>query len=316
MRKPRGTVTHTARSVYPPAMRVGVVGMGWVGASVASSLLHGGVRELWLADAKPGLAEGEAMDLAHAASLLRRVKVEARAIADMRGADAVVVAAGHGGGPDETRLSLLSRNAEIVRSIASDLRGFTGLLVMVTNPVDVLTRVMVDASGLPPERVLGTGTLLDTARLRERLGRRLELDPRSIHAQVIGEHGDSEVALFSSAQVGGMPLRRWPGWDAAEEPAIAEEVRRAAYEIIARKGATNHAIGVVTARLLGWALRDERRVLTVSRVHGGLGGVATSLPAVVGRGGATEVLTPDMDASERAAFERSNAVLQAAWQAL
>ncbi len=298
-------------------MRIGVVGMGWVGASVAISLLHEGlVRELWLADAKPGLAEGEAMDLAHAASLLHRVKVEAREVADMREADAIVVAAGRGGGPEDTRLSLLRGNAEIVRSIAAELDGFGGLLVMVSNPVDVLTRVMVDASGLPPARVLGTGTLLDTARLRERLGRRLDLDPRSIHAHVIGEHGDSEVALFSSARVGGVPLRSWPRWDRADEPALADDVRRAAYAIIARKGATNHAIGVVTARLLRWALRDERRVLTVSRVHESLAGVATSLPAVVGRGGATEVLQPEMDADERAAFERSCEVLEAAHRSL
>lgn len=298
-------------------MRIGVVGMGWVGASVAISLLHEGlVRELWLADAKPGLAEGEAMDLAHAASLLHRVKVEARDVADMREADAIVVAAGRGGGPGDTRLSLLRGNAEIVRSIAAELDGFGGLLVMVSNPVDVLTRVMVDASGLPPARVLGTGTLLDTARLRERLGRRLDLDPRSIHAHVIGEHGDSEVALFSSARVGGVPLRSWPHWDRADEPALADDVRRAAYAIIARKGATNHAIGVVTARLLRWALRDERRVLTVSRVHESLAGVATSLPAVVGRGGATEVLDPEMNAEERAAFERSCEVLEAAHRSL
>lgn len=288
--------------------------MGWVGSSVAISCLHAGVaRELLLNDAKPGLAEGEAMDLSHGAAFVPTARVRAAEIEEMRDADAVVVAAGRGGSPGESRLALLQDNARIARSIGERLQGHRGLLIVVTNPVDVLTQVMTEASRLPPTRVIGTGTLLDTARLRQVLGQRLALEPRSIHAQVIGEHGDSEVALFSSARIGGAPLRRWPDWDRADEPEIATTVRRAAYEIIRRKGATNHAIGLVTASLLRWALRDERRILTVSRVQDGMAGardVATSLPAVVGRDGATQVLEPEMDDAERAAFERSCAVLR------
>jgi L-lactate dehydrogenase len=232
-------------------------------------------------------------------------------------ADAVVIAAGKGGGPKESRLDLLRVNATIVNDIAQRLSAMRGLLVIVTNPVDVMTQVAAEASALPFARVIGTGTMLDTARLRQALGRTLDLEPRSIHAQVVGEHGDTEVVLWSGARCGGVPLRKWPGWSAERENEIAHEVRNAAYEIIARKGATNHAIGLVTAALLRWTLRGGRRILTISRVQeGALGirGVAVSLPAIVGGNGAVEVIEPDMDAGEREALERSVDVLRRAYR--
>jgi L-lactate dehydrogenase len=292
--------------------------MGWVGASVATSILHSGLAtELLLADAKPGLAEGEAMDLAHGASFYPTASVRAASIEEMVDADAVVIAAGKGGGPKESRLDLLRVNATIVNDIAQRLSAMRGLLVIVTNPVDVMTQVAAEASALPFARVIGTGTMLDTARLRQALGRTLDLEPRSIHAQVVGEHGDTEVVLWSGARCGGVPLRKWPGWSAERENEIAHEVRNAAYEIIARKGATNHAIGLVTAALLRWTLRGGRRILTISRVQeGALGirGVAVSLPAIVGGNGAVEVIEPDMDAGEREALERSVDVLRRAYR--
>lgn len=157
--------------------------------------------------------------------------------------------------------------------------------------------------------------MLDTARLRQALGLRLRVDPRSVHAHVVGEHGDSEVVLWSAASVGGIKLNDWPDWNRDYQPALAEEVRRAAYEIIRRKGATNHAIGLVTANLLRCLLRDERRVLTVSRVQEGAAGIrqiALSLPAVVGAAGAAEVLEPEMSSQERKALEHSAEVLRIA----
>jgi L-lactate dehydrogenase len=190
---------------------------------------------------------------------------------------------------------------------------------VVSNPVDVLTRVLQQASGLPPERVLGTGTMLDTARLRQWLAVHLAVDARSVHAQVLGEHGDSEFVQWSAAQVGGLPLRGWPGWTPADEQRMALEVKRAAYEIIQRKGVTNHAIGLVTADLVRAILRDEHRVLTVSRrqdVIAGLGDVALSLPAVVGRGGAQTVIAPALDAAELAALRQSAEVLRQAWDGI
>src|SRR5919107_3883176 len=299
---------------------VGLVGTGWVGASVAISTLHGGfASELLLADMRHEVAEGEAMDLAHGASFYTTATVRAVATDGMRDTDALVIAAGRGGKPGESRLDLLRDNAKILRELGAKLRDYRGLVVVVTNPVDVLTYVIAESSGLPPERVVGTGTMLDTARLRQALGQELRVDPHSVHAQVVGEHGDSEVVLWSSAHVGGTPLREWPGWSPEREQPIAADVRTAAYEIIKRKGATNHAIGLTTAALLRSALRGERRVLTVSRVQTGALGledVALSLPTVVDVAGAVDVVPPKMDAGERAALERSADVLRKAIDSL
>lgn len=300
--------------------RVGIVGTGWVGASVAISTLHSGVvDELLLNDQKAELAEGEAMDLAQGASFYPAARVRAAGMDDLLGADAIVVCAGRGGRATESRLDLLRDNAAIVRSIGRRLLGYGGIVVVVTNPVDVLTRVMAEASGLPPARVIGTGTMLDTARLRQRLGEVLALDPHSVHAYVVGEHGDSEVVLWSGARAGGMSLRRWRTWDRAREPDVAAQIRNAAYEIIRRKGATNHAIGLVTANLLRCMLRGERRVLTVSSVQPGSqawSGVALSMPTVVSAGGAQDVLEPEMSDGEREALAASARVLQGAFDGL
>jgi L-lactate dehydrogenase len=299
---------------------VGVVGTGWVGASVAISTLHGGfASELLLADVRHEVAEGEAMDLAQGASFYTTASVRAVPVDDMLDTDALVVAAGRGGKPNESRLDLLRDNARILRELGTKLRGYRGLVVVVTNPVDVLTYVVAESSGLPPERVIGTGTMLDTARLRQVLGQELRVDPHSVHAQVVGEHGDSEVVLWSSAHVGGTPLREWAGWSAAREQPIATEVRTAAYEIIKRKGATNHAIGLTTAALLRSALRGERRVLTVSRVQTGALGlrdVALSLPTVVDVDGAVDVIPVKLDDAEREGLDRTAGVLRNAINSL
>jgi len=299
------------------ATRIGIIGTGWVGTSVAfSTLLAGHAGELWLHDQRGAVAEGEAMDLADGAAFYRRCTVRAVALEQMREADVVVLAAGRNGRPDESRLDLLRDNARIAAGLGQALAAFGGIVLVVTNPVDVLTRVVTAASGLPPRRVIGTGTLLDTARLRERLAQRLGVSPQSVHAQVVGEHGDSSVMLWSGASVGGLPLRSWPGWQADEESALANQVRRAAYEVIRRKGATNHAIGLVTAELIGCIVRDERRLLPVSRVQEGacgIRGVALSLPTLVGAGGAAQVMEPAMDAPERRALAASAGVLDAAF---
>ena len=295
---------------------VAIIGTGWVGSSIAISTLHSGIAdELLLNDVRAEVAEGDAMDLAHGAWFYPPAAVRAVPLDEAVAADVVVVTAGRGGRPNESRLDLLRHNAAIVREIGRALQGCRGTVVVVSNPVDVLTHVMAEVSGLPAARVLGTGTMLDTARLRHVLSRTLRVDPRSVHAQVVGEHGDSEVVLWSGASVGGVPLREWRGWRRDREPDVGTEVRRAAYEIIRRKGATNHAIGLVTADLLRCLLRNERRVLTVSRVQegaAGLRGVALSLPAIVGVGGAVDVLDPVMDDDERAALQRSAEVLRVA----
>jgi L-lactate dehydrogenase len=297
-------------------VKLGIIGMGYVGASVAISCLTAGVAdELLVNDLDRELAEGEAMDLRHGAAFLPVARVRSAAVEEMRDADAVVLAAGRSGSAGQSRLELLRDNARIATDIARRLLPFAGLLVVVANPVDVLTQIVVEESGLPPERVIGTGTMLDTARLRQLLGEELGLEPRSIHAQVVGEHGDSEVVLWSTAAVGGRRLRALSEWSAAREHELSAKIRGAAHEIIARKGATNHAIGLVTAALLRWALRDEARVLTVSRVQQGafgLTGVALSLPAVVSRAGALRVIEPELEPAEAEALERSAEVLRRA----
>jgi len=298
-------------------LSVGVIGTGWVGASVAISVLHAGfASELLLADMRHELAEGEAMDLSHGAPFYTTAGVRAVDVDAMLDTDAVVIAAGRGGKPGESRLDLLRDNADTIRKLAEQFRGYRGLFVVVTNPVDVLTYVAAKSSDLPCERIIGTGTMLDTARLRQVLGHSLRVDPHSVHAQVVGEHGDSEVVLWSSAHVGGTPLREWAGWSPDREAPIATEVRTAAYEIIKRKGATNHAIGLCTAAVLRSVLRDQHQVLTVSRVHPALNGVALSLPTVVGAGGATTVLEPEMSADEKAALNKSAEVLDAAYKSI
>ncbi len=297
-------------------MKIGIVGMGSVGSSIATAVLSSGLaEELLLADVNHDRAEGEAMDLAQGAAFYPSAIVRSASVDAMRDADAVVIAAGRGGRPEQSRLSLLQENAQIVCGIARQLADTRGLIVIVTNPVDVLTQLAVKASGLPATRVIGTGTMLDTARLRQILGRNLHLEPRSIHAQVVGEHGDSEVVLWSSAQIGGTPLRALKRWHVSDEALIAKEVRDAAYEIIRRKGATNHAIGYVTAALLRWALRGDQRVLTVSRMQEGAHGihdVALSLPTLVGPKGATEVLDVPMDEAEHNALVHSAETLRKA----
>jgi L-lactate dehydrogenase len=300
--------------------QVAIIGTGWVGSSVAISTLHRGVAdELLLHDAREAVAEGEAMDLAHGASFYPPAAVRTAAIEEMVDADVIVIAAGRGGRPGESRLDLLRENAALIGDIGKRLMKARGTVVAVSNPVDVLTWRLTEVSGLPPARVIGTGTMLDTARLKQVIGRVIHVDSHSIHAQVVGEHGDSEVVLWTGARIGGAPLRAWPGWDPQWERELADHVRRAAYEVIRRKGTTNHAIGLVTADLLQCILRDERRVLTVSRVQAGALGlkdVALSLPTVVGRQGAGEVLEPEISSDERERLYHSADVLrQAATQA-
>ena len=217
---------------------------------------------------------------------------------------------------EPTAAQLLADNARVADDIGRRMAGSKALVIVVSNPVDVLTRVLQQASGLPSSRVLGTGTMLDTARLRQRLGEHLGVDARSVHAQVLGEHGDSELVHWSAAQIGGRPLRDRAGWSVDDETRLAAEVRAAAYEIIQRKGITNHAIGLVTADLVRAVARDERRVLTVSRRHEAFDGVAMSLPAVVGRNGAEDVIVPVLDAVEAAALQSSASALQQAYLGL
>ena len=297
-------------------MKVGIVGVGRVGSSIAFSTLQTGfATELLLNDQREQLAQGEAMDLRHAAAFYPAANVYAADVEDMADADAIVIAAGRGGRAGEPRLALLRDNVSIARAVGMRLRAFKGLVVVVSNPVDVMTQVVQETSGLPPSRVLGTGTMLDTARLRQIISRSLGLDPRGIHAHMIGEHGQSVVAAWSCATIGGLPLRSWPGWNRADEPTVAEEVRRAAQDIIVRRGVSSHAIGLLTATLLRWLLRCRRRVVTVTTVQQGALGlrdVALSLPTLVGKDGVSCVLEPELNPAEHEALALSANIVRSA----
>jgi L-lactate dehydrogenase len=295
---------------------IGIIGMGWVGSSVAISILHRGIcRELLLNDAREGIAEGEAMDLNHGTSFFPTADIRAVDVEEMLECRAIVVTAGRGGSGDESRLELLKDNIHIAREISGKLTGYKGILIVVSNPVDVLTYFYQKYTGIPASRVIGTGTLLDTARLREAIANRLHIEPKTIHAQVVGEHGDSELVLWSRASIGGLALRNWKEWKRSFEKDIEDEVRSAAYEIIRRKGATNHAIGLVTAELLKWILGGERRVVTLSSVLSGeygLSGLAISLPVIITEKGLDRVLDMELNEEEWLRLKKSAEVIKEA----
>jgi L-lactate dehydrogenase len=294
--------------------RVCVVGCGHVGTTSAYALMTAGLaREVVLLDSDARRAEGEAMDLQHAAALARPVDVWAGDWRDAARADIVVVAAGVGGRPGESRLDLLGRNVVVIRDVVGRLmgEGFGGILLMTTNPVDVLAQFAQEMSGLEAARVISSGTVLDSARLRTMLGRALGVEPRSVHAYVVGEHGDSEVAAWSSARVAGVPLCEFCEGAGRECPDFGDllaRVRRAAPEIIERKGYTSVAIASCVARICEAVLRDEHSVLPVSTLttgQYGIEGVYLSLPCVIGRGGVERVIEIPLDEPERAGLRAS-----------
>lgn len=307
--------------------KISIIGAGHVGASVAYSLALGGLAsELLLVDTNRRRAEGEALDIAHALAFGRPTPIRAGSIAEVAGSAITIVTAGANQHPGETRLDLLGRNAGIVEGIAAELGAINpdGLIVVATNPVDVLARIAQAASGLPAGRVIGTGTLLDSARLRHLIGQHLGLDPRDVQAQMLGEHGDSAVVAWSSATVGGVPLAaaaasRGVAFDAGVRRRLADETRGAAYAIVEGKGSTYYAIAAGLVRLVEAVLRDERAVLTVSAPGGaalrhlGAEGVWLGQPTVIGAAGMLQTLPLAFDAAEDAALRKSVAVLDAAY---
>lgn len=288
--------------------------MGSVGSSIAISILQKGIcQELLLNDMDGDLADGEAMDLTHGSSFYPVAAVRSVTIEELTVCQIIVITAGKGGG--NSRLSLLKDNIKIVRSISEKLKDYKGILIIVSNPVDVLTYYYQKFTGIPCNRVIGTGTLLDTSRLREYIGKKIQVHPKSVHANVIGEHGDSEVTLWSQARIGNILLRDWKGWDRDMEDEITEKVRTAAYEIIKRKGSTNHAIGLVTAALLKWIIRGERRLVNVSTVlqgQFGLEDLALSLPCLISEDGVEEVLEVPLAKMEKDRLLESARVLREA----
>ena len=302
--------------------KVVLVGTGAVGTAYAYSLVNQGfVTELVLVDANNEKAEGEAMDLVHGMAFAStNMKVSAGTYDDCKDAQIVVITAGANQKPGETRLQLVERNTAIMKSIVQSVKasGFDGIIVVASNPVDVLSYVAWKESGLPANRVIGSGTTLDSARFRVLIGEYLEVDPRNVHALIVGEHGDSALPVFSQASVGAESLenlleRRNNPSDKENLDRIFNEARNAAYEIISRKGVTNFGIGMCLARITKAILDNEHSILPVSSLLNGEYGqedIYMSVPAIVTRDGIKEVIELKLNEEEQALFANSADVLR------
>jgi L-lactate dehydrogenase len=296
-------------------MRIGIVGSGFVGATTGYALVMRGLASrLTMVDANPERAEGEAMDLAHATPFAHPARVRAGEVEDLADSDLVLIAAGVGQKPGQTRLDLAAANARILRELVPRVVAAApgALLLIATNPVDVLTQVAFQASGLPPSRVIGSGTTLDTARLRFLVGYEAGVSPKHVHGYVLGEHGDSELVAWSGLRVAGQRMEEVMAavgrpWSDARRDAIERDVREAADRIIERKRATYYGAGAALARIVAAIADDEHAVLTVATSEGD---AAYSLPRVLGRGGLIRTLDPHLDDAERAALARSVAVIR------
>jgi L-lactate dehydrogenase len=296
--------------------KVAIIGAGHVGSTLAYTLVTAGiVREVVIIDASQERAEGEAMDIAHASSFHAPVKITSGQFEDVAGAAITVISAGVAQKEGESRVALLGRNLPIVRNIVSEITKVNpdGIILLATNPVDALTYAALRMSGLPSSRVFGSGTVLDTARLRSELAVHYDIDARNVHAYVIGEHGDSEVVAWSVADIANMQLHAYcqsTGLTCSLEDmrAIEMRVRNAAYEIIRRKGATNFAIAAALTRIIEAVIRNARSVLTVSTLlqgQYGLENVCLSLPAIVGKNGVEKIISVPLSESEQQQLHRS-----------
>ncbi|WP_165006897.1 MULTISPECIES: L-lactate dehydrogenase [unclassified Enterococcus] len=296
--------------------KVVIVGTGFVGTSIAYAMINQGIsNELVLIDVNQEKAEGEALDLLDGMAWGdENVAVWSGGYEECKDADLVVITAGINQKPGQSRLDLVKTNASIMRQIVKEIMGsgFDGVIVVASNPVDILTYIAWNESGLPTSRVIGTGTTLDTTRFRKEIALKLKVDPRSVHGYILGEHGDSEVAAWSHTTVGGKPILEIVEKDhriAQDElDVIADKVRNAAYEIIDRKKATYYGIGMSTARIVKAILNNEQAVLPVSAYLTGEYGeedIFTGVPSIVDENGVREVVELSINEPEKEMFERS-----------
>lgn len=301
--------------------KVAVIGCGFVGSASAFALMQSGLfSEMVLLDVDPKKAEGEAMDISHGEAYARPMHIYAGTYDDINDAAIIVITAGANQKPGETRLDLVQKNVAIFKTIVPEIakRNYQGILLVVANPVDILTYTALKLSGLPENRVLGSGTVLDTARFREILGNHLGVDSRSVHAFIVGEHGDSELAVWSTANVAGVPINKFCELRGhfnhqAAMKRIADEVKNSAYEIIVRKKATYYGIAMAVKRICEAIVRDEKSVLPVSNMmHGayGIDDITLSMPAIVGKNGVELQMPISLDGNEALALKASADILK------
>ncbi len=303
--------------------KVVIIGTGFVGMSYAYALLNQGtVEEIVLIDIDQRKAEGEAMDLNHGLAFApRKMSIKSGTYEDCKDAGLVVITAGVNQKDGETRIDLLNRNAKIMQSVVGEVMksGFDGIILVATNPVDILTYVVWKASGLPSNRVIGSGTSLDTARLRYEISQYIHIDVRNIHAYILGEHGDSEFVCWSNANVGGKPFK-----DVIESmphhikfsdlDAIYKDVKNAAYDIISRKRATYYGIGMALVRITSAIFNNENRILPISVYNDGVYDIEKDLyiglPAVLNKNGVDHVVRLNLDSEETANLKKSAQILK------
>ena len=301
--------------------KAAVIGCGFVGSATAFSLMQSGLfSEIVLIDADMDRAEGEALDISHGVPFSKHMKIYAGTYDDIVDAAIIIITAGANQKPDETRLDLVHKNVAIFRSIIPEIakRNCAGILLIVSNPVDILTYTAIKLSGFTENRVIGSGTVLDTARLKYELSEHLSVDSRSIHAFIIGEHGDSEIAAFSSANVSGIALSEFCEMRGhydheANTRQIAENVKNSAYEIIQKKKATYYGIASAVRRICEVIIRDEKSILPVSSMmHGeyGIEDVVLSMPAIVGKYGIETRVPIDLSEEEIEDLKRSAQTLK------
>ena len=301
--------------------KVAVIGCGFVGSSSAFALMQSGLfSEMVLIDADTKRAEGEAMDISHGISFARPMQIYAGNYDDITDAAIIVITAGANQKPDETRLDLIKKNAAIMKSIVGEIkkRDFGGILLIVSNPVDILTLIALKESGYPSNRVIGSGTVLDTGRFKYLLGEHLDVDSRSVHAFIIGEHGDSELAAWSNARIGGLKVNDFcelRGHFNHEQSMkkIFENVRNSAYEFIERKHATYYGIAMAVKRICEAIVRNEKSILPVSSLmtgEYGLNDVVLSIPAVVDETGVQKVIPIELNDEELTKLKDSANILK------
>ncbi len=301
------------------AARIAIIGAGHVGSTAAYGLmLRALVSEIVLIDSNAALAEAEAADIADANALARPARIWAGIYEDAATANIAVIAAGAATHGDESRLAVLSRSAVIVEACVNSLvsAGFAGIILVAANPVDVMAQVAFRKSGLDAQRVIGTGTLLDSSRLRQALGARLDVAPSALAGLVLGEHGDSEVAAFSTVRVGDLTLENFVTTGAkVDQDGIAKSVRDAGYLIVSGKGYTSFGIATAVVRICEAIIRNERAILPVSTLLTGQFGISEvflSLPCILGSAGVERVLLPELSVEEQTALRRSAKIIRAA----
>lgn len=300
--------------------KVSIIGAGFVGSTTAFALMNSNIAsEIVIVDINKEKAQGEAMDLDQGRVFVSPVKIIAGDYPDTKGSDIVIITAGLAQKPGETRIDLVNRNIKIYEELVPNIVKYNpdAILLVVSNPVDILTHITYKLSGFPAERVIGSGTVLDTARFQSMLANKFEVDARNIHANIIGEHGDSEIATWSLTTVAGLTIDQYcenVGIEFNDETRkkVTHDVKTAAYEIIDRKGYTNYAVALAITRIVNAILRDENSILTVSSLQNGAYGIEDvyiSVPTVVGRTGVKHVIEVPYSSNEVEALQESAEML-------